>query len=56
MKRVNLDDEYEKWLKAEESHLRDDFDSINGFDEFVGSRWKVYQDENGLIDKSNEVD
>jgi len=59
MKKVNLDEEYEKWKEENIEYLQDKFNDVHNFwgeDGFVQEAWEEYQEENGLIDKSNEVE
>ena len=51
--KVNLDEEYEKWRK--EHNLNDLYARENiSFTDFIEREWQRFQDENGLIDKSNK--
>ena len=54
MKKVNLDLEYDKWLESNEENLREKFLDIHQFYDFLEEKWQEYQQENGLIDESNE--
>lgn len=54
MKKVDLDKEFEKWKTENLDKLQDKFNDINGFLGFVEECWQDYQNENGLIDKSND--
>lgn len=54
MKKVDLDKEYDKWLKDNINHLQKKFNDIHNFQEVIDEAWEEYQRENGLIDKSNE--
>ena len=52
--KVNLDLEFEKWKKDNKEYLKEQFLKIHNFNEFLEEAWRDYQNENGLIDKSNE--
>lgn len=54
MKKVNLDEEYEKWKKENEEHLKEKFLEIHNFDNYLEEEWRTYQQENDLVDESNE--
>lgn len=54
MKKVNLDLEFERWKKDNEEHLKEKFLEIHNFNDYFEEAWREYQDEEGLIDKSNE--
>ena len=54
MKKVDLDKEFEIWKQNNERELIKVFLEIHNFDTYLQDEWETYQDENGLIDKSNE--
>ncbi len=54
MKKVNLDEEFEKWKAENEEILKLKFLDTHGFWGYLEEEWRVYQRENELIDKSNE--
>jgi len=56
MKKVNLDLEFEKWKEKYEGHLKEKFLEIHDFNNCLEEEWQKYQQENELIDKSNEVE
>jgi hypothetical protein len=54
MKKVKLDEIYDKWRDKNIEDICDRFQQSDKFEEFVEECWREYQNENGLIDKSNE--
>ena len=61
MKKVNLDDEYEKWLSKNSDYLIPKFnESINyenQLQDFLEENWQEYQAENQLYDiTNNDID
>ena len=56
MKKVNLDEEFEIWKNENEERIKEKFLEIHDFDNCIEEEWRRYQDENGLIDESNEED
>ena len=53
MKKVDLDLEFERWENDNIEHLQDKFNSIHNFSDFIEEAWQEYQQENQLIDNSN---
>lgn len=53
MEKVDLDLKFEKWKQDNEEHLKEKFLEIHNFQEYLEEAWREYQNENGLIDKSN---
>jgi len=51
MKKVNLDEEFENFKKR----FLEKFLEIHNFNNYLEEAWQVYQRENDLIDKSNEI-
>ena len=54
MNKVDLDKTYETWLETNRDKLMQEF--LEGFEDFVESKWVDYQNEFGLYDISNEID
>jgi hypothetical protein len=54
MEKVDLDKTYDKWRDENIQEICDRFQDSDKFEEFVEELWQEYQNENGLIDKSNE--
>lgn len=55
MKLVKLDNEYEKWRKKNEAHLKEQYLEVHGFYEYLEEAWHEYQWEHELVDESNEA-
>lgn len=55
MKKVNLDLEFEKFKKQNLKILQEKFNEIHNFNNYFEEKWQEYQEENELIDKSNEL-
>lgn len=56
MKKVDLDEEFEKWKQENEEHLKEKFLDTHDFYNYLEEAWQEYQRENDLIDKSNEIE
>lgn len=56
MQKVNLDLEFEKFKQKNEEHLKEKFLEIHGFHNYLEECWRNHQNENSLIDESNEED
>lgn len=58
MKKVNLDEEYDKWRDKNIEDLEERWENLidDKFEEFIEENWREYQEENDLIDKSNEIE
>jgi len=56
MKKVNLDEEFEKWKQENEEHLKEKFLDTHNFYDYLEEAWQEYQRENDLVDKSNEFE
>jgi len=54
MKKVNLDEEFEKWKAENEEHLKEHFLDTHGFHNYLEEEWRRYQRENDLVDETNE--
>lgn len=52
--KVDLDEEFLKWKIKNKEDLRNKFLVIHEFNKYVEEEWQIYQQENGLIDKSNK--
>ena len=55
MKKVNLDQEYEKFKKNLNFYYSWKGIDISLDNDFIEQSWRDYQEENNLIDESNEV-
>jgi hypothetical protein len=57
MPRVDLDDEYEKFMDNNFNNFAYDFindkDLTSDFENYKEDKWQKYQEDNELIDKSN---
>ena len=56
MKKVNLDKEFEKWKEENEEHLKEKFLDTHDFYSYLEEMWREYQEENDLVDISNNED
>jgi len=56
MKKVNLDEEFEKWKQENEENLKEKFLDTHNFYDYLEEAWQEYQRENDLVDKSNEFE
>ena len=56
MNKVNLDELFEKWKKENLEYLKEKFLDIHRFEDYIEEMWRQHQDENDLIDKSNEAE
>ena len=54
MNKVNLDLEFEKWREEHEENLKEKFLDIHNFYDYLNEAWQEYQQENNLIDITNE--
>ncbi len=54
MEKVNLDKTFEIWKNKNEENLKEKFLDIHDFYNYLEEVWQEYQQENGLIDESNE--
>ena len=57
MKKSNLDDKFNKWKDKNLKEISERWKAIveYKFEEFIEKLWQEYQNENGLIDESNET-
>ena len=56
MKKVNLDEEFERWKEENEEHLKEKFLDTHNFYNYLEEVWREYQEENDLVDISNEIE
>ena len=56
MKKVDLDEEFEKWKQENEENLKEKFLDTHNFYDYLEEVWQEYQRENDLIDKSNKIE
>ncbi len=54
MLKVDLDKTYEIWKNKNEKSLKEKFLEIHNFHNYLEEAWQEYQQENNLIDNSNE--
>jgi len=54
VKKIDLDKLFEKWKLENEEHLKAKFLDTHGFYNYLEEAWQCYQEENDLIDISNE--
>jgi len=56
MEKVDLDKEYNLWKEENEEILKEKFLDTHNFYDYLEEEWQKYQDERGLIDKSNDIE
>lgn len=52
--KCNLDEVYDKWRDKNIEDICDRFQQSDKFEEFVEECWREYQNENELVDESNQ--
>ncbi len=53
MEKVDLDKTYEVWKNKNEKNLKEKFLDTHNFYNYLEEMWRSYQEENDLIDNSN---
>jgi len=56
MKKVNLDEKYDKWLENNQERITEKFLEIHNFQDYLQQLWEEYQEVEGLIDKSTDIE